>query len=323
MGTGYDYDSLYDWEAAQQKVTVCPEVAKCRCTAGTADTTAVAIMGWTTSVTQYVKVWTDPAESYRHNGTWQTGNKYRLTTPSDVILLQITDCPNVKICGLQLEITVGSSNYNINIYGTFDEIYVLQCIFKNTNVVARGVYQDAVGDCYVINNLFIDFTSAYGTAISQSDRIGAYLYAYNNTIINCLIGIDAGFSDCYIVAKNNLYDSQGLSGADGYVGIAQFHNSDYNISDISGDTTGISASYRSGEITNVTYLNEGADDFHLALNDTGALSFGLNLYNDANYPFQTDIDGQDRGGSGAAWDIGADQHMIFPVRRRQNTLARR
>jgi len=58
-----------------------------------------------------------------------------------------------------------------------------------------------------------------------------------------------------------------------------------------------------------TFSFVGAADFHLQANDTGALGYGLNLYNDATYPFQDDIDGQDRGGAAAAWDIGADEYV--------------
>jgi len=47
VGSGYDYDSAYDWEVAQQGDLTGARneiaVAKCRCTAGTADTTSVTI----------------------------------------------------------------------------------------------------------------------------------------------------------------------------------------------------------------------------------------------------------------------------------------
>ena len=66
-GTGTDYTSLSAWEAGMQKDLVSADeisVAKCRCTGGTADTTAFSINGWTTDATRYIKIWTDPSEGY-------------------------------------------------------------------------------------------------------------------------------------------------------------------------------------------------------------------------------------------------------------------
>ena len=58
-------------------------VANCRSTGGSADTSAVTVgTGWTTSATNYIKIWTDPDDEYgRHNGKWDEG-KYRLVTNS-------------------------------------------------------------------------------------------------------------------------------------------------------------------------------------------------------------------------------------------------
>jgi hypothetical protein len=67
-----------------------------------------------------------------------------------------------------------------------------------------------------------------------------------------------------------------------------------------------SIAYSTANFLNVT---SGSEDLHLA-SGSALIGVGTNLYNDANFPFQNDIDGQDRGGSGASWDIGADQ---FPL----------
>jgi hypothetical protein len=129
-GAGYDYASLFDWEAAQQgDLTGARDeiaVAKCRCTGGTADTTNVTIDGWTTSTTQYIKIWTDPAESYRHNGTYQTGNKYRIETTINTRSIQVlenyvhfygiqilTSSNGTDVTAIQYEITTGTCVSNI------------------------------------------------------------------------------------------------------------------------------------------------------------------------------------------------------------------
>ena len=80
-GAGTDYLSLNLWQLNEQaNISVSTgsdeqHTAKCRCTGGTADTTNTLIDGWTVEAPDnYIKIWTDPAESYRHNGTYQTGN---------------------------------------------------------------------------------------------------------------------------------------------------------------------------------------------------------------------------------------------------------
>jgi len=79
-----------------------------------------------------------------------------------------------------------------------------------------------------------------------------------------------------------------------------------------------------------SFVSTASKDFHLTSSDTGAKDYGTNLYDDAVYPFQTDIDGQDRGGSGAQWDIGADEYLnsslppqlLTPQRSIQHLLVR-
>ena len=86
-GAGYDYTSLNTWESNEQadiSVTTGSDeqhTATCRSTGGTDDLTGVYLLGWTTEEPDnYIKIWTDPGESYRHVGVWETGNKYRLQT---------------------------------------------------------------------------------------------------------------------------------------------------------------------------------------------------------------------------------------------------
>ena len=90
-GAGFDYDSLFDWEVGEQGdltgVRDEISVAKCRCTNGTADVTGFTVDGWVTSATQYIKIWTDPTESYRHAGVWPTGNKYVLSTGAAAVII--------------------------------------------------------------------------------------------------------------------------------------------------------------------------------------------------------------------------------------------
>jgi hypothetical protein len=309
MGSGYDYDSLFDWEAAQQgDLTGARDeiaVAKCRCTAGTADTTAVTIDGWTTSATQYIKIWTDPSESYRHNGTWQTGNKYRIEAINliDDGWTIINRVDYTKIIGLQISAngSTGSGNgcvVNATIQAATNTL-LDSCILKP---ISSSIGIGAVGFSWAINCLSIGGAAGFsGGAITAFNH-----YFYNCTAINPVIGgFLSAHADSTMVCKNCLCDSTAAYSFGAFAQLVGTIQTSYCASDdATADDSGAT-----GARTNqtFTFVNSGAGDYHLASNDAGALGYGLNLYNDATYPFQTDIDGHDRGGTGADWDIGADQ----------------
>lgn len=331
-GSGTDYTSLAAWEAGQQGdlTGVRDEiaVAKCRCTGGTADTTAVTIDGWTTSSTQYIKIWTDPSESYRHSGKWETGNKYRMY--ADAVLLNVTGADHIIIDGLQFGYPPGAGNC-----GCLATMNMTGWAHIRNNVVWGGTSpSNAFGiavwssNQYIYNNIIMDFSDHSGTfyyGIKQESESPYPAAIYNNTIINCYVGIwsVSNGGNGYDALKNNiLYNCTtpiiGTFAA----------GSGYNAT----EDASLGASYSvyggaTGDRTSQTFSFVGSGDYHLQSSDTGARGLGTNLYNDAICPFQTDIDGQDRGGSGAQWDIGADEYVAAASStrvpfRRMNVLLR-
>ena len=313
-GSGTDYTSLSAWEAGEQgDLTGARDeiaVAKCRCTGGTADTTACEVNGWTTSSTCYIKIWTDPTESYRHNGTWQTGNKYRLY--ADTMLLYVPGADHVIIDGLQFGLPPGGGN--VVCLGT---INMTGWAYIRNNVVWGGTSCSNAGGIsvwssnqYIYNNIIYDFADNSGSSYHGIKQEAEFPYPncfYNNTIVNCYEGIrtaNAGGNGYDAIKNNILYNCTtpiiGTFAA----------GSGYNAT----EDASLGASYSvsggaTGDHTSHTFSFVGAADFHLQASDTGARGLGANLYNDALCPFQTDIDGQDRGGSGAQWDIGADEYV--------------
>jgi len=300
MGSGYDYDSLYDWEAAQQGdltgVRNEIAVAKCRCTGGTADTTAFAINGWTTSAADYIKIWTDTSESYRHNGTYQTGNKYRLEISNAGAISNLEE--NIRFIGLQIRlVTINNSDQYATDHqatGAVD-IQMSYCILRGTNDTGStqnyhwGVYcRSAASGTYKFwNNYIYDFQAvdARWPIGIGSNNAGITVYAYNNTIKNCYYGLYQNAGS--FIAKNN-----GISGCT--QAIREFSEGDIS------------------QTTNSTSTPTfEADGIHLAVGDTTWKGAATNLYNDANLAFQDDIDGQDRGGAAASWDIGADEYVAL------------
>ena len=104
-------------------------IAKCRCTSGSADTTAVTIDGWTTDADHYIKIWTDPNEGYRHDGKWNT-SKYRLDTGpvSDGVITILENY--VRLLGLQLKAS-GAGDCRgvcVNANGSDSEIRIGYCL---------------------------------------------------------------------------------------------------------------------------------------------------------------------------------------------------
>lgn len=313
-GDGYNYDSLYDWEAGEQAnidVSNTIAVAKCRSTGGTADTTAVIIDGWTTSATDYIKIWTDTSESYRHNGTWQTGNKYRFEwTPSGGTQYGIDILePYVRIFGIQFK-EISAYGSNVCVWARATEVYIKDCLLLGSlsdvsDGRAVGLAQNTI-NVYLINNIFLDWiNSTYdcrGVRISSA-LSSINLAIYNCTFSNCQLGISLGSATGRKIINNiftgNTADVVGTCAA----------GSGYNA------TTNAAIGYTvtggaTADRVSQTFSFVGAADFHLQSSDEGALSYGLNLYNDASYPFQDDIDGQDRGGAAASWDIGADEFVV-------------
>ena len=308
MGSGYDYDSLFDCEAAQQGDLTGARneiaVAKCRCTGGTADTTAVTIDGWTTSAIQCIKIWADPAESYRHSGKWETGNKYRFFVTGETATIIFNHEEYVKFDGLQIKSDTSSGR---NIYTETanlpSQIDISNCYIE-TNC-GYGIYDEQYIRLYRIwNCIFNDTHSEY-----YPGGAGIWINAYSSgewIIYNCTfndhyggIHIECG-SVSYI--KNCLFVN---CDTDLYSNISKTDT--YCATDNNSTLSGLNSSGGTYHRFSQTFSFVGAADFHLASNDAGALGYGLNLYNDAIFPFQDDIDGQDRGGASASWDIGADQ----------------
>jgi hypothetical protein len=317
-GAGHDYHSLSLWEAGEQKDLVTADqiaIAKCRATGGTADTTACTIDGWTTDSTRYIKIWTDPSESYRHSGKWDTG-KYRLVlSDSNNRCILISGAGYVRVDGIQLSHTNAAYSGGGGILiESFGDIKISNNIIKNisstSNYAGTGIGITAgaaidIKNIYIWNNVIYDFKnsgSSQGYAFNSSLWGGSsgQIYIYNNTIVDNVIGISDNIG--LNISKNNIVKGSGDTNA--YVGTFAA-GTDYNATDGT-DTTGQGAHSRISQT--FTFVDEANDDFHLASNDVGARNYGTDLSGDSYLPFSNDIDGQTRPGEGI-WDIGADEYV--------------
>jgi hypothetical protein len=168
-------------------------------------------------------------------------------------------------------------------------------------VLTGNTYSDGIGTntqgsggtLYMWNNIVYGFTYAPGNQYQGGFYCGqGTCYAYNNTSY----GNTKGFSRTggTFVAVNNL----SYGNTDNYNGTF----SSLSMNNLSGpvQTDAPGTSGRNGVA--VTFFDEGARDFHLGENDTGAREYGASDPGAGLY--SSDIDGQVRSGP---WDIGADQ----------------
>jgi hypothetical protein len=308
----------------------------CYANGTTADTTAVTINDWTTTIDNYIKIYTPTAinevgTSQRHQGIYNT-SYYNLDSSSG-IPLTISD-EYVRIEGLQFYSNLLYVSTNCDIYvgliaGT-SGIYISQSLLKGNSISGKyGIYLTSTGSssaAKIWNNTIYDYSSGIG--IYWWNDVDWTVYAYNNTIQNCAIGLKRG-NDTAQYIKNNL-----ISATDAF-------NGTFTDSDINNDYNSISEN-NAGEVAigshgrynqTFSFVDSTNKDFHLLPSDAGAKNYGADLSNDPYLPFNTDADDANLLGSstsksgsdvsnnsnfsrprGTTWDIGADE-VITPIYR--------
>ena len=302
-GAGTDYTSLSAWEAGEQKDLVTADeiaIADCRCTSGSADTTAVTIDGWTTSDTNYIKIYTTQAN--RHDGKWNN-NKYRLIAlnPLSVYVFY------TQIIGLQIGVDTTStysgqairSDYNKNKYQLYDSLIIRKYAGANIAYTAFKL-DDFSTDTVIRNTVIYGFdATAYGAIGVSTDNSSNYLTIQNVTIYDCGKGIKRG-NGSYTKLQNVIsYENT----TDFDINGGSWHaDSDYNFSK---DDTAPGAHSIHGTTDGKTpdFVNTGAEteDFHLQ-----STSDAIDVGTDLSGTFSDDIDGDTRSGT---WDIGADEYV--------------
>ena len=189
-GAGTDYTSLSAWEAGEQKNLVDNNeiaIAKCRNTGGSADTTALQIRGWTTDTDHYIKIWTDPNENYRHNGTAGTGYRLDITNGDRVIYIRES---HVKIFGLELTGSGTEYGFYMASYESVDDIelaYNLIHDLGGTGSYSAGM--DIHNSSYYVSNLKFYNNIIYNIGgpgfWGRSNNASNSGNVFNNTIFEC------------------------------------------------------------------------------------------------------------------------------------------
>ncbi|KKP84689.1 MAG: hypothetical protein UR83_C0015G0007 [Candidatus Moranbacteria bacterium GW2011_GWF2_35_54] len=276
----------------------------------TADTTTVTVTGWGAGINNFIKIYTpvnsnEVGISQRHSGKWDDG-KYKINVDSNQVIKNNTDY--VIYDGLQLYNTRVVANYAMGIWSTTANggATVSNCIIKGTSSDSGTyntalLYFDSTGVNSAWNNILYNSNNNSGAATrGVGIWIGSNitLYAYNNTVYNCNSGYLRTLGT--FVSKNNIVQNC----TDGFNGTFNA-SSDYNISDLVGDTTGGTHDKQA----TVSFLDAVNKNFCLSSDDTAAKGAGINLSTDSNLSFTDDIRGQSRPASPNSWSIGACESL--------------
>ena len=299
-GTG-DFLSLAAWQAAMVTDLVAADqisIAECRCTNGMPDTSALSINGWTTDATHYIQIYTDPTLGYRHNGTYQTGNIYRLELQGYGVDISTTTRTDIYITGIEFSVqnAVADYSYFIAVTASAVALYLDSCIFVGPNSSVyqfSGVTISGTLPSVVVNSIIQNIG---GVATSYGLYINGPISVYNTTIITTpSISVGLYVDSSGVCAAKNCYGTYGGGGSLTLTTCA------------SPDASG-SVGLQNIPL-NITNFKDDRNNFLIPI--TSALrGVGTNLYNDSTWAFYSDIIGVFRGLQGVFWDIGASEYQV-------------
>lgn len=288
--SGGDYTSLSAAEAGEQRdLVTLNEIAILECYA-MSDTTAVTISGWTTSATNYIKIYTPTTE--RGGPKWDA-TKYRMEVTNAVCLAINEDF--VTVDGIQFKVIGATASLDVvslSSVGAGAEFNFTHNIVNGSgNVNMRGL---VVFDSQVIakinNNLMYDCERS-GTGNLEISACAPGTQVYNNTFIHGYRCVRITDTDATL--KNNI--AFGSSHVQNYY--ATFNAaSDYNASDDATSTGG--ANDRINQT--FSFTDAAGGDYSITSGDAGARDHGTDTSADG---VTDDIVGTARPQNGI-YDIG-------------------
>jgi len=294
------YDSLSDWEAAEQTTLDGDwHHVYCRASAGTADIASVSILGWTqVDADDYILI--DAASTDRASASGYDADKYRLEVTDDECIYILEKY--VRVSGLQIKPIADAgvaSGIRVGAVGTsviyIDSCYIVGVGGDDQNISCISI-ADADTTSYIYNTIATD------AGLKGTSNYGIDAYAGTNYIYNCVIygaGVGIRISATSTV-KNCPYFA---NSNDSYIAVGAVI--DYCAHDDAAEA---------GETNEVAESGGGAawpDDFEGAATGDFRLKSGSNLIGaGAVAPggalFTDDIEGTVRG---ETWDLGAFEYV--------------
>lgn len=278
------YSSMASAEAAEQTTVNVSDrfIFECK---GVAADTGFTISGWTVNGEIIVRSHT----SSRHAGVYDTG-KYRVEDTTNVITLADN---NTTLEYIQVADTSPGSRFCVIFSGGSGGSKLLRSVLKDDTAGAGDTaisFASSNAEFQIAHNIFYGFPDI----IFDNSTDGAIATVFNNTFVDC--------DSIYTVTKTNLplfKNNIIQNSTNGITGTVD-SGSDFNATD--------SANFGSGYTTNTndrvsqtfTFVNAGANDYHITPGDTGVKDHGTDL---SGVTDSIDIDGDAIAGT---WSIGAD-----------------
>lgn len=302
-GTG-DYTSLANAESdyfgagtanlvTADKYIVCT----CICTNGAADG-GCTIDGLTTDATRNLTIAVD--STYRHSGTFPSGNKFRIVKTTNGYPLQIAD-HYVSVVGLAISAEYnggGQSGIYLNYVGG---VVIAYCVIRRLNIAGSsnyGVQMLSDSTIKIFNCVIYGFLRGYYDGSSSQ----AYSEVYNNTFVGCTYGMYVPESANYRPKlKNNIFYNCGTAARGNYAA-----GSGYNATDNESMYYTVSGGATSDRVSQTfSFVDAGANNYALTSSDSGAKDYGVSDPSGSGL-FSDDIVGNSRT---APWDIGAFEYL--------------
>lgn len=285
-GSGQTYTALGTWESDTDNDNVTGNVSPVlACLAAQYDDTVV-MSGSTNDATRFRII--RPQASNFHTGVRGTGVRFYRTAAANVLTLSESNS-HIQDVVARVQCNSGS-NFGVFVSSTTGTLkFFVGCIAANgTNVGAGGVD----GFSGNTNSQSARCIDCLGDNCDGSQFVNSNthtLIMYNCTAIGGVFGFvrNAGTMTC----KNCL--AHGSSSADFSGTITKTNCAS---EDATADGTGARASQT------FTFVNAGANNYHLSTADGGAKDFGTDLSADATFAFDDDID----RALFVTWDIGFD-----------------
>lgn len=297
-------------ESAGSNLVSADQYLEILCDGSVADTTAVTVTGFTTDDTRRIIIRCSGAA--RHAGIYDN-TKYRLEVGGLGVITLAQG--HVTLDGLQVMSTAVDGDDGRGIFLTngvaSGRLIINACIIRylssgtpTTSGNCHGIRANTGESAWTLiitNNILFDFR-ADGMFINPQ-TLNETAIIYNNTVCDCgasgllLTGNSTGEK---LYVKDNII--QGCTGSDFNLDGSAWGGAYVHAKNVTEDNTSPDgATYQSKTIV---FVNEASNDFHLSDTDTVAFELGDDLSGDAQYAFNTDIDGETRS---APWSIGADQ----------------
>ena len=284
--SGGDYTSLSAWESDNQRDMVAAADGNTVTCFNLDDTVSVTIAGWTGNATYHITIQADGD----HGGAWNTGVYRR----GAFLHLDFNGGGEyTEVYGLQGYTNSATGSCFLDQSNQAGDVLFSKCIAKSTHgtpTAGTMFYHHRNGTTIFENCLAYDGYRGF-----QVDTLGT------GYILNCGAhnlsdeGIrSAGTVDSTAVVKNSWAQGCGTDFS------ANWDTATHNASE-DGTEPGTD-----GQTGAIAFVDEGADDFHLASGDTIAKENGADLSAYGPHSFPDDINGNTRTDP---WDIGPDERV--------------